>query len=222
MCLIQENLGTVSQVECAVAEIFSLLVISLSGILFFGQRRCALSERVNDALGIRLAGNSSDVWLDVGGPAGRITILLINELTSESSGIFDNRIELGCSSLVLAGEDVNENGLDSGDITGVGDLGDLSILDGTNTDKSIETLLSLLTSLRISQVLVVLGQTRHKLWQERGDNVGILDKLAHVVDDNGRLSLDSSLTLSETTIEERNHNSESWLVDISNEGGGTE
>ena len=83
-------------------------------------------------------------------------------------------------------------------------------------------MLGLVTSFWISQILVVLGETWHELWQEGGNNVWILDKLAHVVDNDGRLSLNGSLTLGETTIQERNHDGEGWLVDISNESGSTE
>ena len=52
--------------------------------------------------------------------------------------------------------------------------------------------------------------------------LGILDKLAHVVDDDSGLTLDGSLTLSETTVEKGNHDGQSGLVDVSDESGGTE
>lgn len=222
MGLVEEDLGTVGQVEGAVAQILTLLIVSLSGILSLGTWGGTAAEVVNDALGIGLTSDGNDVWLNTGGPVVGIGILLVNQLTGKGSDVVEGWLELGNGILVLDSNDLLEDGLDGGDGTGVGGLWDLAIDDGTDTGKGVKTLLGLLTSLGVSQVLVVLSETRHQLGQESGNDVGVLDKLAHVVDDNGGFTLDSSLALVKTTIEEGNHDGEGWLVDISDEGGGTE
>jgi len=83
-------------------------------------------------------------------------------------------------------------------------------------------LLGLFTSLRVGESLVVLVEGRHQLRQERSDDLRILDKLTHVVDDDSRLTLDGSLTLSKTTLKKRDHDGQGRLMDISDESGGTE
>jgi len=221
MSLVKKNLGTISQVECAVAEVLALLVISLLGILGLGTWRGALAELINDLHGI-ITNKGDDVWLKGGGPAVAVGILLVDQLTGKSGNVSKSWLELSDDGLVLDSNDLLERGKDSADVTGVGDLWDLVVHDGTDTLEGVETLLGLLTSLWISQVLVVLLQSWHQLWQERSDDVWILDELAHVVDNDGRLTLDGGLTLTKTTLQERNHDGKGWLVDIGNESGGTE
>ena len=111
---------------------------------------------------------------------------------------------------------------DSSDVTIVADLGNLAILDITDTNKGIKGLLGLLSGPRISQVVEVLLKTRHHLGQERSHDLRVIDELAHVVDNHSGLSLDSGVSLSKTTIQQRNHESQSRLLNFSNESGGTE
>lgn len=222
MGLVEQDLGTVGQVEGAVAQILTLLIVSLSGILSLGTWGGTAAEVVNDALGISLASDGNDVWLNTGGPVVGVGILLVDHLTGKGSDVVERWLELGNGVLVLDSNDLLEDGKDGGDGTSVGWLWDLAIDDGTDTGKGVKTLLGLLTCLGVSQVLVVLGETGHQLWQESGNNVGVLDKLAHVVDDDGGFTLDGGLALGKTTIQEGNHDGEGWLVDISDEGGGTE
>ena len=222
MGLVEEDLGTISQIECAVTEILAFLIISLSLVLLSGTRGGAPSEGVDDTLGIIVADDGCEVGLEVAGPALRIGVFLVDKLSGNGASVFKDCAKLGQSILVLGREDVLEDLKDGGNITSMRNLGDLAILDRTDTDQGIKTLLGLLTSLGVGEGLVVLGQARHQLGQERGYDIGVLNKLAHVVYNDGRLSLDSSLALSETTIEQGNHNGQGWLVDVSNEGGGTE
>lgn len=112
----------------------------------------------------------------------------------------------------------SSNGID---IASLGDLWDLAVLDVADTGERLDSLLGLLTSLWISESLEVLLQSRHELWQEGSDDVWILDKLAHVVDNDSSLTLDWGVALSETTLEQWNHDGERWLVDVSDESGGT-
>jgi hypothetical protein len=50
----------------------------------------------------------------------------------------------------------------------------------------------------------------------------ILDKLAHVVNNDSRLSLNGGFTLGQTTLEEWDHESKGGLMDIGDESGSTE
>src|ERR1700743_3116813 len=84
----------------------------------------------------------------------------------------------------------------------------------------VQTLFGLLAGFRISHVLIVFRERRHQLRQEGRNDLRILDKLAHVVNNDSRLSLDSSLTLGQTTLQKRNHDGQSWLVNIGDKSGG--
>src|ERR1700712_2361364 len=101
---------------------------------------------------------------------------------------------------MLASENILQNGENSRNVTGLRHFRNLAILDVTNTDERIEALSGLLSSFRASHGLEVLLESRHEEWQESSDNLGILDKLAHVVNNDGGLSFDRSLTLLKTTL----------------------
>ena len=220
--LVEKNLGTVGKGEGAVAEILTLLIVSLSLIGGSGTGGSLQAELVSDRLGLGVTNDDGDVRLDGLSPDGGLGGLLIDELTGNGSDVLDNGGELLESGSVLAAEDLLEVAEDDVDITGVLGLGDLAVDNVTDAGKGVESLLGLLTSLGISEVVVVLLETGHHLGQERSNNVGVVDELAHVVDNDGGLTLDSGVTLAKTTIKERNHEGKSGLSDLSDESGGTE
>lgn len=221
--LVKKNLGTVGQVEGAVAKILTLLIVGLLGISLGGIWGCADTEIVDNGLGVVITNKSGDVGLKSDVPGVDIGILLVNELSGKGSDVVDGWGELLNDVLVvgLKGSlEVSDNGLD---VSGVGWLWDLAIgTNGTDTLEGVKSLLGLLTSLRISQVLVVLVNGWHQLWQESGDDVWILDQLTHVVDNDGGFTLDGGLALTKTTLQKWNHDGQGWLVDVSDESGGTE
>ena len=144
-------------------------------------------------------------------------------MAGDGGNVLKDGAELLDGVLVLRGEEVGELLEDGLNVTSLGDLGELAVLTNvTDTLEGGKTLLGLLTSLRVSQVVVVVGKLGHELGQERGNNVGVLDKLAHVVDNDGGFTLDGGLALLKTTLEERGHDGEGGLVDVSDESGGTE
>ncbi|KAK1245414.1 hypothetical protein MKX08_005043 [Trichoderma sp. CBMAI-0020] len=220
--LVKQNLGTVGKREGAVAKVLALLLVGLSLGLSLSAGRSTLAESLNSALSVVNAGDDGDIGLKVLDPDDRLSLLHVDELTSNGRDVLGNRTHLLKERSVAGGKDLLGLGKDDVDITVVADLGDLAIDDVTDTVQGVKSLLGLLTSLGVSQVVVVLLETWHHLGQERSDNVGVIDQLAHVVDNDGRLSLDGSLTLSETTIQQRDHKSEGGLLDLGNEGGGTE
>lgn len=221
MGLVEQNLSTVGQVECAVAEVLALLLIGLDGALSGGTRERSLAGVLSDLLGLLVADKDGNERTGVSLPVKRLVVLLVDQLTTNGTNVVDDRGETvvdldagGDSSLEVVG--------DGGDVTRLLDLRSLAVLDVTDTDEGVETLAGLLTSLGVSQVVVVLLKRGHETGQESGDNLGVLDKLAHVVDNDGRLTLDGSLALDETTLKQGNHDSEGGLVDVSDESGGTE
>ena len=67
MGLVQKNLSTVGQVECAVAEILALLLIWLGLSLICSAGGGALAESLGDGLGVLLADNGGDVGTECSG-----------------------------------------------------------------------------------------------------------------------------------------------------------
>lgn len=218
--LVEQDLSTVSQVECAVAEILALLLIGLNGIRSSGAGESTLAKVLNEVLGLLVANNDGKEGANVCLPVEGLVVLLINELTTDSTDVVDDGAKLVEAD--AAGNNVLEVTSNGADVAILGDLGDLAVLNVTNTDKSVQSLLGLLTGLGVSQVVVVLLKRGHQLGQESRNNLGVLDELAHVVDDDSRLTLDGSLALNETTLKQGNHDGEGRLVDISDESGGTE
>ena len=220
--LVQQDLGTIGQGEGAVAQILTFLLIGGNLIRDSGFRGGLLTEALGNGLGLGLANDGGDVRLGVLGPAGDLGILLVNELTSDGTNVVDDSLGLLGLGLELVTQDLLEDTSDGVDVTSGGDLGDLAVLDITNTVEGIESLLGLLTSLRVGQSLEVLLETGHQLGQEGSDDLRVLDKLAHVVNNDGRLTLDGSVTLDETTVQQGDHDSQSRAGDIRNESGGTQ
>jgi len=220
--LVQQNLGTVSKGECAVAKVNTFLLIGGDGIGSGSVGAGLLAEGLSDGLGISLTNDSSDVRDGVLGPDDVVVLLLVNELSGNGSNVVDGLLGGGDEVLVLSLEDGLEDTSDGGDVTSAGDLGDLSINDVTDTAKSVKSLAGLLTGLGVGKSLVVLVQAGQHLRQERSDELGVLHELTHVVDNDSGLTLDGGLTLNETTVKQGNHDSEGRASDISNESGGTE
>ena len=217
MGLVEQDLGTVGQVECAVAEILTLLLIRLDGVGLGGTWRGALAESLGNVTSLG-TGEDADEGDCVGGPRRRVGVLLVDELSTDGTNVLDNGLEL----VGLVAGNVLEDVGDGADVAVLGDLGCLAVNDASDTGESLDGLLGLATSLGVSKVVLVAVEGGQELGQERGDNLGVLDKLAHVVDDDGSLTLDGGLTLVETTLEQRNHDGEGGLVDVGDEGGGTE
>ena len=219
--LVKQDLGTVGQVECAVAEVLALLLIRLRNVLSDRGGERLLAEVLSNVLALLLANEDGNEGTGVSLPVEGLVVLLVDELPTDGTNVVNDRGELVVE-LVLGRKDRLEVAGNGGDVTVPLKLGDLAVLDSTDTDEGVETLAGLLTSLGIGKVVVVLLKSGHELGQESSDNLGVLDKLAHVVNDDGSLTLDGSLALNETTLKKRNHDSQGRLVDVSDESGGTE
>jgi hypothetical protein len=219
--LVQQNLSTVGQVECAVAEVLALLLIGLGNVLSSRGRKRLLAKVLSDVLSLLVTNKDGNEGTGVSLPVDALVVLLVNELTTDGANVLDDGSEL-LVDLVLRGKNSLQVASNGGNVTEALKLGDLAVLDSTDTDEGVKGLASLLTGLGVGKVVVVLLKRRHELGQESGHNLGVLDKLAHVVDDDGSLTLDGSLALDETTLKKRDHDSQGRLVDVSDESGGTE
>lgn len=220
--LVEQDLGTIGKGEGTVAKVLTLIIIDLllSGVS--KSRRSALAEGVKNGVSISITDKDSDERLDSTSPGGGLGLLLVDELTTNGGNVLNDGSKGLDNTGVLAGDGTLEVAKNGRKVTVVANLGDLSVLDGTDTGKGVESLLGLLTSLGISEDVEVLLESGHHLGQERSNDVGVVDELAHVVNNDGSLTLDGSVTLSETTVQEGNHDSESGLLHLSDESGGTE
>jgi len=220
--LVEKDLGTVGKREGTVAEILTLFLVLLGLSLGDGTGERGLADVVDNSLSAVNARDDRDVSLEVVDPDGTVSLLLVNKLTSDGGDVLSDGLHLLDVVGELGGEGSLNLGQDDVDSTRVGRLRDDTVLDVTNTGEGVKSLLGLVASLGVSQVLVVLLETWHHLGQERSNDVGVVDELAHVIDNDGGLTLDSGVTLSETTIQKGNHEGKSRLLDLSNESGGTE
>ncbi|KAH6610128.1 hypothetical protein Trco_000148 [Trichoderma cornu-damae] len=220
--LVKQNLGAVGKGEGAVAKVLTLLLVGLDLLLLGGAGRSTLAESLDGTLGVVNAGDDGNVRLEVLNPDGGLGLLHVDELAGHGGNVLGDGAHLLKVGGVAGGQDLLELGEDDADIAVVADLGDLAVLDVADAVQGVEGLLGLLTGLGVGQVVEVLLETRHHLGQEGSDDVGVVDKLAHVVDDDGGLSLDGGLTLSKTTIQKRDHEREGGFLDLGDEGGGTE
>ncbi|KAF3396471.1 hypothetical protein F1880_007236 [Penicillium rolfsii] len=221
--LVQQNLGTVGQGEGAVAQILTLLLVGGDLIGSGGIGGGTLAEGLGNGLGGLLTDDGDDVREGVLGPGGAVGVLLVNELTSDGTNVVDDSLGAGNAVLeLLLLEDILEDTGNGLDVTSGGDLGDLAVLDITDTGEGVKSLLGLLTGLGVGEGVVVLVQSRQHLGQEGSDQLGVLHELTHVVNDDSGLTLDGSLTLNETTVQQGDHDSEGGAGHVGNESGGTE
>lgn len=220
MSLVEQDLGTISQVEGTVAKILALFII-LGDLILLVSRRSTFSESLGSALSLALRQESSKVGGSVLSPEGNFVLFLVDQATGNASNVVDNGLEF-CDKVLVARQDGLDDPKDNLRLTVGSNFRNFSILDITNTNEGVKTLASLFTSLGIGNVIPVLLETRHELGQEGSDDLGVLDKLAHVVDNNSSLTLDDGVTVGKTTLEKRNHDGQSGSLDILNEDGGTE
>ncbi|ROW16830.1 hypothetical protein VPNG_01505 [Cytospora leucostoma] len=221
---VEQNLGTIGERELTLAEVRGLVVLVFLSSDGSGETgRGLLAQLLDDSLGLVVTDEDRDIGLELLSPRPGVRSLLVDQLASNGSDVLQHGGELVLGDgLVLGSQDVLEVSQDNVDLTVVGRLGDLAVLNVTDTLKGLESLLGLSTGLGVSKGLVVLLQTRQHLGQERSNHVGVVDKLAHVVNNDGRLSLDGSLALAETTVKKGNHESQSRLLDLGDKSGGTE
>jgi len=224
--LVQKNHTTVGEGELAIAEKLTLLNILNSGV---GESILGI---VVNVVGVELVSQGSDLGIrtdsgevrdDGRDPGVLLKVAGGNQLGAEGGNVGK---EGGREGVLL-----DEGGLgleDLEDLSGrdsVGNDDDLVLGTGlttTDTDQGGTGTLGDGTELGGGTDLDHAVQTGQELGQELLGVSGVLDELAHVVDNDSGLTLDRGGTLSETTDKKRAHNGKGGLLDGGNEGGGGE
>ena len=180
---VEQDLGTISQGELAVAKVFAFLLI-FGNLLVV----CALSGRANDPLTSdcdRLRGGSDEGEVrSKGFPRRNFEILGVDEVGSKGGridGVDVARGDLGTQFLVDLNKGVGEltsfSVLERGEVRTIA-LGNLADLaqggDGTSDNTS---------GFWVTDGGLNLEETREKAWKERSDCDVRVDELGHVIDD---------------------------------------
>mmetsp|Transcript_9766 Transcript_9766/g.16099 ORF Transcript_9766/g.16099 Transcript_9766/m.16099 type:complete len:648 (+) Transcript_9766:596-2539(+) len=211
--VVEKNTGTVGKGETAITELLELLVLLVLFELLLG------TTSGGSLTGDHLLANS--------GGDGLTVSLLVLALRHEN---LEDRDE---SLLVVIGIGVGggeELGAASGELEGnllglIGDLtlelghglldGSLDLVDGGgseggdavatlgNVEESLVGSSTTGTALGVSDLLGGLGKSGLEHRHEGGDVVRVVDELGQVLSDDGTLTLDGGLLLSEATLEER-------------------
>jgi len=223
--LVQQNHTTVGKRELAVAKKLTLLNISNSGV---GESVLLIETNPE---GVDLVGKGSnlsgraevgDIRDNGGNPSVLLKVAGGNQLGAEGRDVGEDgsreSILLDESSLLLERlEDLGgRDGVSNGDdlVLGTG-------LTTTDANQSGTSALGNVTELGGGTNLDHTVQTGKELGQELLGVSRVLDELAHVVNNDGSLTLNGGGTLSKTTDQERAHNGKSGLLNSGNKGGGS-
>ena len=222
---VEENLGTVGEREGTVTEILSLLLIgeSLDGLTFIGSR---LLENVLDdtdgGVGAdRVRKGEGNVRNESRLPLGRLPVASVAEVSSELSGVVDERggsVEVGSGIDLL--DSLEETGSEflGGEVTRRREVGSVSGALG-GVSESLDGLDNDTTSFGVTDGVLDLDETGKEFRDERTDSVFVVDELGHVVDDDSDLTDSSGELLGKTSGEKGSHEGESRSIDFLNESG---
>jgi hypothetical protein len=218
---VQQNLSTVSQRELTVTQILALVVLLLKvgGTGDVGDG--LLSERLNDGSSILLGENGNHEGNQRLGPVGLVGETLVNEVTGDGGNELHHEAELLGVDLEGLEQLLEDGKVDLG-VTGGGNLGDLVVNNLTNSLQGVESSQSNVSSLGVGNVGVVSLESGVKGLKEGSNNLGVVDQLTHVIDNDGGLSLDGGVSLSKTSGQQRSHDGEGGGGDLGHKGGGTE
>jgi hypothetical protein len=219
---VEQDLGTISQGELAVAKVFAFLLIFRNLLIV-----CALSGRVNDPLTSDcdgLGGGSDEGEVrSKGFPLRNFKVLGVDEVGSKGGrihGVDVARGDLGTRFLVDLDKGVGEltsfSVLERGEVRTITlrNLADLAQGgDGTSDNTS---------GFWVSDGGLNLEETGEKAGKERTDGDVRVDELGHVVDDDSDLSLGGGQLLGKTTRQERDHEGKGGRIYFRNECGGRE
>lgn len=217
---VKQNLGTVSKRELTVTEILTLVVLLLEVGTTGDVGNGLLSERLGELSGALVLDHGDEERDQRLGPVGLVGKSLVNEVTGNGGDVVDHDSELLGVDLVGLEELLEDGKVDLG-VTGGGDLGDLVVNNLTDSLKSLEGSEGNLSGLGVGNVGVVGLEGGVELAQERSNNLGIVDKLTHVIDNDGGLSLDGGVSLGKTSRKEGSHDGEGSGGNLRDKGGGT-
>ena len=233
--VVEQNERTVREGEVALAEILTLLVLDdehLLGSLVRGKR--LLDEVLGGILGAieeerevgRRAGLLPRVKVEVLGKervGGELADVL--EVGRHLGGV-EERVDVRLGGAGDLGHHGGHLRLDGGLVgaLGLGVLVDDGVGGLTGGDEEgLVRAGAHLAALGVGNLVHSALEEGKELGEEGRSVHGVLDELAHVVDDDGRLALDGGRLLEEeTALEEGTHDGEGGRLDLLDEGGGSE
>mmetsp|Transcript_42170 Transcript_42170/g.51201 ORF Transcript_42170/g.51201 Transcript_42170/m.51201 type:complete len:604 (-) Transcript_42170:85-1896(-) len=229
--VVDKDHGTICKREVAVADILTLLIISDVHLLLGLVRcMCLLQENRHTLLGIGIRGHdAAHVRHHLLLPVTQLEVLGQDGVSAQGGNVVNVLLgtsgqEGGVVSLRAAlnlnhgsGQLSNELSAQSGNRV----WGTLFWLLATSSSKEgLVTTSSNTTALRIRHLVHGILQERQQLGDEGLGIHGILNQLAHVVNNDSRLTLDGNLGLTvEPTQQERSHNGQHRCLNLLHEGG---
>mmetsp|Transcript_33348 Transcript_33348/g.54082 ORF Transcript_33348/g.54082 Transcript_33348/m.54082 type:complete len:374 (-) Transcript_33348:1800-2921(-) len=204
-CLVKQDLGTIGQRECAVAEILAFVLLNSAfkgGSTLLLCLDTLVQEGLGDGRGISHT-LQREIWSDASRPFSQIEVVGDNESTAELSNVLKSRC-IGTAGLDGAGQRrlegvENHVQVDGGNWNSR--LLDVS-LNGLESSKST---CAHLTTFGIRDFIRSSGKSREQLRKEGRRISGVIDKLGHVVNDHSGLTLDGSGAFLKTT-DKKGHN----------------
>eukprot|EP00128_Syssomonas_multiformis_P003089 Colp12_sorted_trinity150504_noHs@15450 len=218
--VVEQNHTTISEGELAVAEILTLLILSLGHLSLVGvvELNALGKEAAHEVIDLEVGDNGVEEGSEVDVPLLVVEVLVSDELASNNGDhVLDG---VGESVEVTLIEHTVEESADGGEenIGGGGELGLVKSGDaveggnGTSSDG---------TELRVGSVLRHTLKSGEELGQELLSVSGVLDELAHVVNNDGGLTEGGGRALSQSTRENGHHDGEGGGLDSLDESGGS-
>lgn len=213
---VQQNLGTVGKGELAIAQNITLLLL----FLVSWRTSTDVGDRLESVLlgdldGLLLRHHRGQVGDSVLVELHLLEVVVnLSKLTddggNEREGLLVSLVGLGNNA--LQGSQELWHGVLGGDGWVHGSVSLQRLLRSSND----------ISGLWIGHTLEGLLQVSLEGTHEWSEQTGVLDQLGHVVDNDGGLSLDWSLSRVETTGQERGHDGERWGLHLLDEGSSSE
>ncbi|DBA00724.1 TPA: hypothetical protein N0F65_001195, partial [Lagenidium giganteum] len=209
--VVQQDHTTVSQGKLTVAKIWNALI---AVNILNDDRLVLLVTEVTDDVGdgLRVLDERLEVGADVLLERRLVEVASNNQEETDARHVVeDSLVDVG----VLA-RSIGRNGLvnDAGDVLEVNLHVILGHFNGTTgNEQGAVGAGGDFTALRISDGVDDLLEARQQLWHEQLSFSWVVHELAHIVNDDSGLTLDSGLAFLQGTLEQRFHDSKSWRFD---------
>mmetsp|Transcript_18397 Transcript_18397/g.42605 ORF Transcript_18397/g.42605 Transcript_18397/m.42605 type:complete len:482 (-) Transcript_18397:32-1477(-) len=222
--VVEQDLGTISERELAVAEVLAVLVLVLDLLFGHGVFVAATLQRRADAHRVHLGHEGREVGADGDKlPLEVIEVEVANHAANHGGDVFEVRGDGGVLRLDRGGR--SRDGLEDGSKAHGGGhgLGGLLLIDlRLEALERLEGLGGNLAGLGVRELGREAVDGRHELGEEGLGLARVVDELGHVVDDDGDLALDLSLLLLAAAEEDGHSDGERRGVDRLDEDGGRE
>mmetsp|Transcript_37942 Transcript_37942/g.83342 ORF Transcript_37942/g.83342 Transcript_37942/m.83342 type:complete len:451 (+) Transcript_37942:129-1481(+) len=211
LCVVQQNLGTVCESELTVAKLLGIIVL----ILLLGNDKHLLgldTDGLGGLVGIGLGNEAGKAGGNVLGPLKVLHEVQVHHGSRHGGKVLNDSLE-------LRGYITTNGGLELGrDLAGITADADGLVGKALETRELSNSALGDLASLGVGNGLGVSLKSGKEEGKEGGGIEGIVNKLGHVVDDDGRLTLGGGGLLSEATKEKGNDHGKGGTLDALDEG----